>query len=406
MDVQLIEPQLQFLTSKDKIVFFIAGIGTGKSFTLAHVILNHIIQYPKSNILVVANTHQQLVSATVPAFIQLIEELGISYNSAFGGNKKYIKVNEVTIFLYSLENYDNIRGIEVGLVAGDEICYSKRAAFDVIMGRLRCKHGSLKARFCSSPNGFNWVYDLINKKNASMVQAKTKDNPFLPEEYYEQLVQLYGGENTPLAKQELGGTFVNLTAGSVYHAFNRALHTAKLEFNPYLPVYVGLDFNVENMNFTYCQFDKGIVKVIREVKLSDTNSNTFDAALKIKQDLSQYQIKIIPDSTGKSRKTSAEAGRSDITILKDVGLTVLETSNPRIKDRHNSVNALLIKNQLVVDESCTHLIKELETLKHDDDEGSISHLAVGVGYVAWKLVPLKPPQRPSETLQNPFLNRK
>lgn len=405
MDVQLTEKQLQFLTSEDKILFFIAGIGTGKSFTLSHVLLNHIIEYPKSNILLVANTHQQLVSATVPAFIALLDDLGVKYNSAFGGAKKYIKVNEVIIFLYSLENYDNIRGIEVGLVAGDEICYSKRAAFDVIMGRLRCKHGSLKARFCSSPNGFNWVYDLINSKAASAVQASTSENPFLPEEYYQQLVQLYGGIDLPLARQELQGHFVNLTSGSVYHAFNRTLHTAKLEFNTYLPVYVGLDFNVENMNFTYCQFDNGVLKVIREVKLSDSNSNTFDAALKIKQDLSQYQIKIIPDSTGKSRKTSAEAGRSDITILKDVGLNVMETTNPRIKDRHNTVNALLIKNQLVVDESCTHLIKELETLKHDDDEGSVSHLAVGVGYVAWKLVPLKPPQKPSQTLANPFIKK-
>lgn len=239
-----------------------------------------------------------------------------------------------------------------------------------------------------------------------MVNGKTKENPFLPKAYYDQLVLLYGGEDTPLAKQELLGEFVNLTSGSVYYGFKREQHVTKLEINPLLPVYVGLDFNINKMTFTYIQDDKGILKVIKEVTLSDGNSNTFDAAIRIKTDLAAFNVKIIPDSTGKSRKTSAESGKTDHQILKDFGLNVLETSNPRIKDRHNSVNNLFIKGRILVDESCTSLIKELETLKHTDEEGKVSHLAVGVGYVAWKLQPLKPPQLQSQTLNSPFLRNK
>lgn len=406
MDVVLSNAQYSFLTTLDKICFFIGGIGTGKSFALAHKILNHIIEFPKSNILLVANTYQQLATATIPALTGLLNDLAIAFKSSLGGAKKYIRVNNVFVLLYSLEHSENIRGIEVGLICGDEIAYSKREAFDVIMGRLRCKFGSLQARFASSPNGFNWVYDLINSKNASIVNAKTKDNPHLPKEYYTNLVNLYGGENTPLAKQELGGEFVNLTSGSVYYAFKREQHVTKLEFNPLLPVYVGLDFNIDKMTFTYIQDDKGILKVIREVTLTDTNSNTFDAAIKIKTDLEKFNIKIVPDSTGKSRKTSAESGKTDIQILKDFSLQVLETTNPRIKDRHNTVNNLFIKSKLLIDESCVNLIKELETTKHEDEEGKVSHLAVGMGYVGWKLYPLKPPQQQSQTLNNPFLRTK
>lgn len=406
MDVQLLPSQYDFLTSPERIHFFIGGIGTGKSFTLAHVVLNHIVQFPQSNILLVANTFQQLITATVPQLTKLLDDLSIKYRSSFGGSKKYIKVNKVFIWLFSLENYQNIRGIEVGLVAGDEICFSSLDAFNVIMGRLRCKFGSLLARFTSSPNGFNWVYDLINTKKAAMTNGKTKDNPHLPKEYVEQLIQLYGGENSPLARQELGGEFVNLTSGSVYYGFKRELHVKKLEFNPLLPVYVGLDFNIDKMTFTYIQDDKGILKVIREVTLTDMNSNTFDAAIKIKTDLEKFNVKVVPDSTGKSRKTSADSGKTDHQILKDFGLTVLETSNPRIRDRHNTVNNLFLRQRLEIDESCTNLIKELETTKHEDTEGNVSHLAVGMGYVAWKLQPLKPPQQQSQTIQNPFLNKR
>jgi hypothetical protein len=406
VEVQLTNPQLQFLTSKDPLVFFIAGIGTGKSFSLGHFILNQIYSFPKSNILLVANTYQQLMSATIPALTKLLDDLSIKYKSAMGGAKKYLKVNNVIVYLYSLENPDTIRGIEVGSIAGDEICFSKLEAFNIVMGRLRCKFGSLLARFVSSPNGFNWVYDLINSKKAKCIQGKTKDNKFLPKEYYENLVMLYGGEDTPLARQELFGEFVNLTSGSVYYAFDRKKHVNKVSFNSLLPVYVGLDFNIDKMTFTYVQDDKGVLKVAQEVVLKDNNSNTFDAAIKIKTDLTNYHVKVVPDSTGKSRKTSAESGKTDHQILKDFGLNVLETSNPRIKDRHNTVNNLFIKNKLIIDESCTELIKELETLKHSDEEGSVSHLAVGVGYVAWKLMPLKPPQKESQTLQNPFIRNK
>ncbi|MCB0370683.1 MAG: terminase family protein, partial [Bdellovibrionales bacterium] len=338
-----------------------------------------------------------------PALTNLLDELNIKYKKSLGGAKKYLKINQVTIYLYSLEKHDNIRGIEVGLVAGDEIAYSNIEAFNVIMGRLRCKKGSLKARFTSSPNGFNWVYDLINTKKASMVRGKTSDNIFLPKAYYDQLVELYGGLNTPLAKQELGGEFINLTSGSVYHAFDRTKHVKKLQINPLLPVYVGLDFNIENMRFTYIQDDKGTLKILKEVILKESNSNTFDAAIHILSDLQGFNIKIIPDSTGKSRKTSAESGKTDHQILKDYGLNVLETQNPRIKDRQNTVNSLLIKSKLEIDESCVDTIKEFETLKHSDEEGKVSHLAVGVGYVAWKLYPLKPIQKPSQSIDNPFL---
>lgn len=405
MDVTLTESQFEFLTSERKLVFFVAGIGAGKSFVLAHKIINHVQSYPNSNILLVANIYQQLTSATVPALIMLLEELGLPYSSALGGAKKYIKIGNVTIFLYSLENYDNIRGIEVGLVVGDEIAFANHQAFNVIMGRLRCKRGSLQARFVSSPNGYNWLYDLINEGKATAIRGITKDNPFLPKEYYDSLVELYGGENSPLARQELFGEFVNLASGAVYYAFDRKRHVLHSVLNPNLPVYVGLDFNVEHMTATLCQFIAGRIFVYTEIVLENNSANTFDMAMHLKEKYGHLPLRIVPDSTGKARKTSAESGKSDIQILKDFGLTVLETQNPRIKDRHNSVNRLFMMDQLQVSPTCVKTIKELETLTHAEKEGDVSHLAVGIGYVVWKLAPLKPATIPSESFTNPFLKQ-
>jgi hypothetical protein len=361
--------------------------------------------FPKTKGLIVANTYTQLLNATIPALTSLLTELNIKYKLVMSGPKKHITILGTTCFLYSLEKYDNIRGIEVGWIAGDEIAYSCREAVDVIFGRLRDKTGPLLARFVTSPKGFNFFYDFCQSDNVTTFTGRTKDNIYLPESYYKQLVELYGGEDSPLAKQELFGEYVNLTSGQVYFSFKREDHVKPTALDKTLPVYVAIDFNVGNMSLVYMQYHKGMFKVARAIKLTDANSNTFSAGHRIRQDLEGYEVLVVPDSTGKARTTKSSSAKSDIQILKDYSLRVLETLNPRIKDRQNTVNVAFIKDQIQIDPSCKELITELETLSHDDTEGDKVHLSVAMGYVLWKLNPLKPPQQPSKTITSPFLKR-
>lgn len=403
MEYKLLPGQREFLSSLQPICVLNAGIGYGKSWVLAHFILKMITKFPKTKGLIVANTYTQLSNATVPALTGLLDDLGIEYQLVMSGARKHITVGSSQIFLYSLEQYDNVRGIQVGWIAGDEIAYSCREALNVIFGRLRDNSGPLYARFVSSPRGFNWWYEFCSQSNVKLITGKTKDNTNLPPEYYSQLVELYGGEDSPLARQELFGEFVNLTSGQVYFSFKREVHVSKVELDKNHPVYVGIDFNIGNMSLIYSQWINNRLLVSSSIKLTDTNANTFDAAVRIKTDLIGYNVKVIPDSTGKARKTSSNSSKSDIQILKDYGLNVLETSNPRIKDRQNTLNLALIRNEVSINESCRDLVKELETYSHDDIEGSTVHLSVALGYILWKLNPLKTPQLPNQNLSSPFL---
>lgn len=402
MNVKLLKPQYEFLTCTEPLAFFIGGIGTGKSFTLAHCVLKHVIEFPDSNILLVANTYQQLISATVPAFLGVLEEAGVKYTAALSGAKKRIEVNGVTIFLYSLEKYDNIRGIEVGLVAGDEIAYSSPEAVNVILGRLRCKKGALQARFVSSPNGFNFVYDFINKNECKVVKMQTKDNKHLPEQYIKSLEDLYV-VGTKLYDQECNGEFVNISEDAVYYAFDREKHVKPTKYNRDYPLYVGQDFNIGNMNSIFIQYYDETLHIVSEKALEGEGANTFDAGLMLLESYNGASKRIIADSTGGARKTSAKSGDTDIQILKDLGLHVLPFRNPLIKDRQNTVNKLLFTRQLQVDPSCKKLIKEFETLTHKQKEGDAAHLSVALGYVAWKLAPIKKPQARTVQIDNPFI---
>jgi hypothetical protein len=308
------------------------------------------------------------------------------------------------IYLYSLDKPDTIRGIEVSYAWLDEVAFSTLKAMNVVRGRMRGKGTpNRQILMTSSPNGYNWLYDIFGSsklsKKKKLIQAQTLENVFLPDGYYDDLLELYGGADSPLARQELFGEFVNLQEGAIYNLFNRGVNVLPAQLNKNFPVYVGMDFNIEQMNATYCQYIGGVIYVCKEVKLTHRDANTHDMGKKIIEDLKGYNFQVIPDSTGNARKTSVSSGKTDHQILRDMGITVLETHNPFIRDRQNSVNILFLKKKLVIDPSCINTIKEIETLSSRDQEGKVSHLSVTVGYVTWKLCPLQAPTKPSRTIQ-------
>ena len=390
----LLAHQKSVIMSLEREIMMLGGIGTGKSYTIAQWILSKIATCPKSTILLTANTYQQLMSATVKTLTSVLEEYCIPHEAVLSGAKKRITIGKTTILLYSLEKFDNIRGVEADYIAVDEACYAKSEAVQVLRGRLRGKNTKKhQMLFCSSPNGFNWAYEQFgqgNLKDKKLIQAQTKDNIFLPEGYYTDLIEQYGGESSPLAQQELFGKFVNLQAGSIYNLFNREINVKPCELKRDQPVYVGVDFNIEQMNATCVQYINGTFYCCKEIKLTHRNANTFDLGAKILEELKGYRVSLIPDSTGAARKTSSNSAQSDIQILKSLGLHVMDTQNPLIRDRQNTLNVAFLKKQCVIDPSCQDTIKEIETLSSRDSEGKVSHLSVTLGYVTWKLNPLKP----------------
>lgn len=394
IDSQLLKHQIEAIMAQEREILLCGGIGTGKSYTIAQWILSRLARCPKATFLLCANTYQQLHQATVKAFTQSLDDYFIPYRATLSGSKKRIEIGKATVMLYSLEKYDNIRGVEADYICVDEALYAKHEAIQVLRGRLRGKNTKHhQMLFCSSPNGFNWGYEQFANTTISngkkLIQAKTKDNVFLPEGYYNDLIEQYGGEQSPLAQQELFGKFVNLQSGAIYNLFDRANNVKPCQLNKQYPVYVGVDFNVEQMNATLVQYVNGVFYCCKEIKLTHRDANTFDLGAKLIQELQGFNAYIVPDSTGCARKTSATSSQSDIQILKNLGIRVMDTQNPFVRDRQNTLNVAFLKKQCFIDVNCLDTIKEIETLSARDQEGKVSHLSVTLGYVLWKLNPLK-----------------
>ena len=391
-EIDLLPYQYDWVSSNDPNVALVAGVGTGKTHAGAMFVLRMISEYPNTKGMIVANTYSQLMNATLEPLIELLDDLGVPYTTSLGAKKK-ITIMGTTVYLYSLENYKNIRGIEVGWIWADEFFLNRSAdAYNDIITRMRDKNGPQLFRATSTKNGFNWAYDLYSAPDKTttykIIEATSDQNPFIHPKFIADMLELYGSQEAPMFRQEVLNEYVNLTDGCVYYGFDRSKHVKPATMEPDDHVWVGVDFNIDNMNAVYCIYKENILYVTRALHLTAANANTFSLAGHLQKDLFEYPNRsIVPDSTGKARKTSSQ--KSDHQILRDAGFNLKVTHNPPIRDRQNAVNRMLNQNRIVIDPSCKTLIRELETLASRDEEGKTSHIAVALGYVIWMLDPLK-----------------
>lgn len=389
MEIELFKHQLSALQSKAKFTCLLSGIGGGKTFTGCHWALKNAHQFPKAKGFIGANTYGQLRDATLAAFFNECERLGITYT--FNQSTGYLSVLGAEILCKSTDNYEMLRGSEFAWEWLDEASYMKREAFNVLVGRLRDKRGPLQILLTTTPKGYNWVYDYFHPsgenhtKDYLLIKAKSSDNTFLPDGYIDAVKAQF---DERLVEQELMGEFVNLTQGKCYHAFEFS-HIQDIQLDESLPIWIGMDFNVDPMTAVICQYYSDTMHIVGEIHIR--NSNTYEMAKVILENFGK--CKIVADTSGAARKTS---GSTDFQILKEFGHEVVHTRKPHVIDRVNNMNRIFKLNKFKIASSCKKTINDLEkvTWKEgttDIDKNSdkmLTHLSDGLGYLAFHLMPM------------------
>lgn len=388
MDVLLSDSQCDFVESEKSQVLFCGGVGSGKTFSGAFWTVITSQKYPNVRGLITANTHSQLQKATLAELFSVCDMLGIKYRYLVNQNRVFI--GKAELLCYTMEKPENLAGPTVGYWWGDEASFYRKLAFDKASARVRDTKGPCTIRLTTTPNGFNWLYDHFVQKPSShkeVIYSNTLDNmDNLPQEYVNHLKETYDDR---MAQQELDGQFVNMNSGQVYYAFDRRKHVKNIERKHGDRLMAGLDFNVHPLCGVYALVRGEMIYIVDEMFLE--HSNTFDAAKEIIRKYPRRQIEIVADETGNRRKSSSQT--TDHEILRRANLKLLKFSNPRVKDRYNNLNRLLDRGYIKIHPRCVKLIRDLETMTHDNDDPMISHISDALGYLCWKLSPLKKPQR-------------
>lgn len=183
----------------------------------------------------------------------------------------------------------------------------------------------------------------------------------------------------------LEGEFQDESDGQVYYEFKRDNHVKEFD-EKFGTKFIFSDFNVDPHTSVIAQIVNNRLEIIDEwfLRNSDTPKAVHEWSKK-------YQGAIvIPDATGKNRKTS---GLSDFDIIKQAGFRIEYSYNPYVKDRVNNLNRLLKDNKITIHPRCKKLINDLERVSWKNNELDqktdplLTHISDALGYGCYKLFP-------------------
>ena len=276
----------------------------------------------------------------MPRISEFLEGNGIKYR--YNSTEKVFHTRYGKILLRNLTKPETIVGYETFFSLIDEIDTlpksKAKAVFNKIIARNRQVDpaGSLTSiDLVSTPEGFNFLYDFSVKEaseNKILIKAKTLDNPFLPDDYVETLSAQYTKEELDAY---LEGEFCNLTSGSVYKSYDRDAHDTKQTVRPKEKIYIGMDFNVQDMSAVIFTAVGGVLYAVDELT---GVYNTEEMVSLIRERYPDNEIEINPDASSRNRRS---AGLSDYDILIDLKydfIVDIARKNPEILNRVRGVN--------------------------------------------------------------------
>lgn len=309
--------------------------------------------------------------------------------------------NGSVISLKGADNPDSLRGPGLDDVVLDEFAQIKEDVWtEVIRPALADKQG--RALFIGTPDGmFNlakkiwdqvtenrevwgrWRYTTLEGGNVTAAEladiAKTLD----PRTY----------------RQEMEASFESVE-GLVYYAYDRNLNNCFESVEGDEPLHIGMDFNVGKMAAVVNVIRGGYPCAVDEfVSLLDTPH----MIAAIRERYPGNKVYCYPDASGGNRK-SENASTTDIAQLKQAGFTVVvDSTNPRVKDRVASVNAAFLNshgerrykiNALRCPTLVSCLLQQVMVNGEPDKKMGFDHLNDCIGYLCSKLLPIRPTMLP------------
>ena len=420
--IPLLPSQRKFLESGSPVKGFSGPVGSGKTYALGYQAMRSAAENPGCTGLLGAPTFDMLEAATIPILLELLDFYKLSHKYLKSQNIVTVESSRSRILLRSLDSPEHLQGTNLAWIGIDELTYCKKAAWERLEARVRdpkAKHHQMFAVW--TPNGFDWVYKRF------ISQQKIEDHEAIlamPGEnlavlskrpqYYEQLKNSY---DDLFYRQEALGEYLNTKSGRVYQAWSAANEDQSLSFVPQQGLCWGLDFNVDPMAGVVAQFINGRLHILNELFLR--NSNTQEMCERFEQLAQPYSdeyyrvngrplpITLYGDASGEARSTSSKTDYELIRIFfRTKSQFKLELdiprSNPPVRDRVNSVNAIL-KNaggdiRTRVHPSCRELITDFQEVTWK--QGSLNfeldkvrdktrtHLSDAFGYMVARLCPI------------------
>ena len=366
----LSRPQQTISESSARFRVVVAGRRFGKTY-LAIRELSRAARFPNRNCWFVAPTYRMCKQIVWDGLKHKLQDL--NWVSRINESDLTITLkNGSKISLRGADNPDSLRGVALDFLAMDEFAFIDESAWtSVLRPTLSDRQGS--AMFITTPIGRNWAFDLYQKgldpsehQWASFSYTTIEGGRVSAEE----IEQARRDLDARTFRQEYEATWEEY-ANRIYYAFDRSLNVRRYTDPAPTHISVGLDFNVGQMSATLFARSGDTIHAFDEISLY--SSNTAEMAAELQARYPKARFTVYPDPAGSARKSSADIGVTDHTILRNAGFTVkVPHSHNPVKDGINAVNSMLCNSRgeqrFYVDPQCRKTIESLE--KHTYKEGT------------------------------------
>lgn len=405
--IELLSYQYEFvMDTSTRFIGLIGGYGSGKTVSAVWKAIDLASRNVGYRGALLEPTNVMVRDVLIPQMDLALEEAGIPHEfraSPYPEYKLYFEDGCSTILLRSAENYKRLVGLNLAWFGVDEAdTIERRLAWQmwtVLISRLRT--GDVNQGFTTStPEGFGFLYELFVKKDGDdrrFVQARSSDNPHLPQEFLESLAVNYDPQQI---KAYMNGEFVNLNSETIYYSFDRNLNHSDIslsddKYSKHI-LHIGQDFNIGK-----CASVVHIVVDGKPIAVDEIigAKNTEQVIEIVKSRYPGRAIRFYPDSSGKNNKTNATV--TDIILLQQAfGRTnvIFSTKNPRVSSRIGSMNAMFCnsKNErryLVNTTMCPRYTETLEQQSYNkfgepDKSHDLDHPNDAAGYFIHMMYPL------------------
>ncbi|MCI1273892.1 MAG: phage terminase large subunit [Clostridiaceae bacterium] len=394
MKYKLLRAQREFLEiphdySLDVAVYQ-GGYGSGKTFSGSLLGILLALKFPGIRGLVGAQTYTLVRDTTLQTYFEHFDNMGFVEGKDYEWSttlQKLIFKNGSEILFRHFDEPNKLKSLNLGFVEIEEMSEVPYNTFKMLLSRMRQKikptWKNFRYRIFAHTNPEfkrGWIYDTFVKnsaRNYRLITAPTTENIYLPENYCEELKNLYDEQYYKIFVLAQNGEYHK---GLVINGFSDK-NICEIKYNQFLDLHITCDFNVDPMCWILAHKTEDKVFYFDEIAIE--NTTTAQACEEILRRYPAHKGKIIVngDASGDNRSCTSEY--TNYVIIKKKFLEYgydteiqIKPFNPPIKNRIAAFNAKIRnadgKCGLFVDKKCEKLLYNIYNLSYYEGSSKIN----------------------------------
>lgn len=407
------------ITSKARFINLFCGRRSGKTELAKRKMVLSLTQrkqWPKPLYIYAMPTYRQAKKVAWKDFLELIPKDWILEQNVMDLWIKTIFGSE--LYVVGMDTPQRVEGLGYDGVVVDEACDHKPGSFDLSIGPALadrsgwCWRIGVPKRTGNCSEECKLEFDRGYDPAFPDIESYTwKSSDILPPEEIATFRQRMDSKDF---KEQFEASWEQ-AGGLIFYTFDKSKNVYEeiCQYRPHLPLYIGMDFNVDPMCWVFgqCISDhpmfpgQKIITIFDELFVSNTNTpKSLEEMWNRYGDKHKGKWRFYPDASSTSEKTSAAS--SDyvhiINFCREKGLDFTihaPRKNPRLKDRFSVTNAVICntdeQRRLYVHPKCRRLISDLEyraykegTMEPNDSDSRMGHMSDALGYLCWSEFPM------------------